>query len=182
MEVLFIDTETGGLNPSRHSLLEIGMVAYKDGKIIDKTNIQISLPEYVTTPEALDINKIDLIKLSKEGIAPKFAELSFIDFIKKNFTEKPMLGGHNINFDKSFIKEFFDKYCLFNVDKVISHRTLDTASLLILLKDLGLYTGKISSESAFDYFGIKVANRHRALDDCVATVELYDKIVNLLRG
>jgi DNA polymerase III epsilon subunit-like protein len=158
------------------------MSAYKDGRMVDVQNIQISLPEYVVTPSALDINKIDLIKLSKEGLAPKLVEMSFIEFINKNFTEKPMLGGHNISFDKSFIKEFFDKYCMFDINKIISHRQLDTASLLILLKDLGLYTGKISSESAFDYFGIEVTNRHRALDDCIATVKLYDKIVNLLGG
>jgi DNA polymerase III epsilon subunit-like protein len=39
-----------------------------------------------------------------------------------------------------------------------------------------------SSSGAFKYFNIGVGKRHDALDDCIATVELYEKLIELMRG
>ena len=37
-----------------------------------------------------------------------------------------------------------------------------------------------SSSDAFKYFGIKVDNRHSALSDCIATVQLYEALIQLV--
>lgn len=39
MRLLFLDTETGGLNEFEHSLLTMGMVVWENGKIIAKKEL-----------------------------------------------------------------------------------------------------------------------------------------------
>lgn len=48
MELLFLDTETGGLNPGVNSLLQVGLVAYVDGKVIAKREFSIKEENYNT--------------------------------------------------------------------------------------------------------------------------------------
>ena len=57
-KLLFIDTETGGIDCGKHSLLSIGLVVWdNDQGIIDSTEILIKNKEYVVTKEAQRINK-----------------------------------------------------------------------------------------------------------------------------
>ena len=42
-------------------------------------------------------------------------------------------------------------------------------------------TRAISSDDAFDLFGIKVEGRHTALGDAVATAQLFMKLLNTVR-
>ena len=37
-----------------------------------------------------------------------------------------------------------------------------------------------SSADVFKYYNIKIKNRHSAIDDCLATVELYEKLINII--
>ncbi len=60
--LLFIDTETGGLNPNKHSLLSLAMVVWEDMEIIDSQELLINDGKLSVTEEALSINKIDIEK------------------------------------------------------------------------------------------------------------------------
>jgi DNA polymerase III epsilon subunit-like protein len=179
---MFVDVETGGLNPRRHSLLQIGAVAYKNG-IQDQLILNLSLDEYTTTPEALKVNCLDLAWLKEHGLPPVKAMETFLDFLTRNFgNEKPILVGHNIAFDKAFLEQFF---CSQGRDfkAYVSHRMLDTMSILWGLH----FAGKIpaeacSSSGAFKYFGCEPERPHDALEDCLATVRLFEKLVNYIGG
>ena len=46
MRILFLDTETGGLDETQYDLLSVGMVVWEDNKIIDTKEILISKAEY----------------------------------------------------------------------------------------------------------------------------------------
>lgn len=86
------------------------------------------------------------------------------------------LAGHNTQFDVGFLKENKRSY-----NELFSHRIIDTYTLLRSL----YYTGKISedissSAQAFKFFGIQVDGRHTAKGDVIATVELYNKLLELL--
>jgi DNA polymerase-3 subunit epsilon len=183
MELLFLDTETGGVDPFRHSLLQIGMVAYVNGEIKDSMSFYIKDETYKIEPEAMKINGLDLETINKIG-KPKglLTAMEVANFLKLNFKSKPTLVGHNITFDKYFVREFFLSVNL-DMDDFISYRLLDTASLARGLKIAKkLHVDKVSLKELSSYFGIENEKEHDALSDCVATVKVYEKLIELMKG
>lgn len=179
-KVLFIDTETGGLDPRDSSLLSIGLVAWNDGVIVDERELFILHPIIKFTPGSLSINKIDFLEFINKAIEPANAITQIENFCNKNFEQFPItLGGHNINFDTSFLKNFIgDKY-----PKYFSHRVIDTSSILTYLRLAGLLDDNYSSsDKAFQYFNISVPKRHSALDDAKATAILFSNLINMLKN
>lgn len=59
-KLLFLDTETGGLNDQIHSLLTVGFVVMEDDQIVDTLEIFLKLDEYHYDEEAMEINQINL--------------------------------------------------------------------------------------------------------------------------
>ena len=56
---VFVDTETGGLIPTKHSLLSVGLVVWdKSLGIVDQKEVFIKSKRYVTE-KAKSINKFD---------------------------------------------------------------------------------------------------------------------------
>lgn len=182
MELLFLDTETGGLNPSSQSLLQVGLVAYCDGKIKDKKFISIKEEEYYITAEAMMYNGLDLYNdVYKNGLRTEEAVEEIIKFIQISFKSKPILVGHNVALDKYFLKKLFETEYE-DMDEYISYRMIDTMSLIWGLHMVGkLPIEACSSSGAFDYFNIDVKGRHTAIGDCLGTVELYEKLLEQLR-
>ena len=183
MDLLFVDVETGGLNPGVNSLLQVGMVAYIDGDIRDMLEFSIREENYVVSAYSLEYNGLDLYKdIYKLGVSKGDAVLNITDFIKKNFLDKPVFVGHNPSIDKYFLRDLFTQ-CHMEMDDHISHRMIDTMSLL-----WGLYiAGKVpysacSSTGAYEYFKIPTPDKHRAIPDCVATIDLFEHLIDLLGG
>lgn len=182
-KILFIDTETGGLIPGVHSLLSIGLVVWCENEILDTLELNINDGALNVTEQALKINKINIEEHRRNSITPNIAFQKIIDFIQIHFdvttSSSITLGGHNINFDVNFLKHFFE-INRGSFSAYFSHRYLDTSSILYYLYLSGKLSKKvISSSDAFDYFGIKVENRHTALGDAVATAELFSKLILL---
>ena len=135
---------------------------------------------YNVTSSAIMLNKIDISTLAEISEEP-IEIINDITFIRNEFFNgEPMtIVGHNIGFDSSFLKQLYKKYdCDYCRD--FSHRMIDTASILRYL----YYAGKLefdlsSSDKAFDFFNISIKNRHSALDDCKATMELFQKLIRI---
>ncbi len=181
--LLFIDTETGGLNPNKHSLLSLAMVVWEDMKIIDSQELLINDEILSVTEEALSINKIDIEKHKQSAISSSLAIEKIFLFINKHFPEqrKITIAGHNVHFDVSFLRFFFSQNDE-NFSKFFSHRIIDTSSILYYLYLAGHIKQKvISSDEAFDYFEIKVEGRHTALGDAIATAKLFTKLLSLTK-
>lgn len=176
MKILFIDTETGGLNPNKHSLLSVGMAVWEDGEIVDTFIAYIASDEYVVTSEAMGINNIDISLLSVTGWPMPTVALNIKKFIDKNFgKDRIIIGGHNVHFDMDFLKvnELDD----FNY----SHRYINTASILQYLSITGLERTSNGSdlaalENALDHFNITEHQSHNALDDAINTAKLFTKL------
>lgn len=181
--LLFIDTETGGLDPEKHSLLSVGFVVW-DSALGECCNAEYHLKNenYCITKTAQKINKLtdsdftnavipqDLIKKFEEIKETYFADYAAIP-----------LAGHNTQFDVQFIKKMFkDNHRSF--DNMFLHRIVDTYSILKFLQDAGIITDGInSSAQAFKFFEITVDGRHTALGDARATMRLYEKMIQLLQ-
>jgi DNA polymerase III subunit epsilon len=181
--LLFIDTETGGLDPGKHSLLSLALVIWEDMEIIDSKEILINDGILSVTDEALSINRIDIQKHKQSAVSSSQAMDEILSFIGKYFPGqgKITLAGHNVHFDANFLRSFFSAN---NKDsgKFFSHRIIDTSSILHYLYIAGKIKQRaISSDEAFELFDIKVEGRHTALGDAIATARLFTRLLDLIK-
>ena len=181
-KILFIDTETGGIDPASHSLLSLALVVWKELEVRASIEILVNDGVLNITERALEINGIDLAEHKKKAVSPVLALQQFNQFLDIHFSkdEKIILGGHNINFDVNFLNAFLTRND-YNFQQRFSHRFVDTSSILFYLYLTGKIKRKLTaSQDAFDYFGITVPGRHTALGDAFATAQLFSKLINIL--
>lgn len=181
--ILFIDTETGGINPNKHSLLSAGIVVWdQEEGVLYENEFYFYSENYVVTNTAQKINHFNLEEHNKKAIDVKLF-FSEIDELKKQFFSEYSdisLGGHNTQFDVRFIRKLYEDNNR-SFEKTFSHRIIDTYSILKFLCDSGkLDMDYISSAKAFEKFGIVVDGRHTALGDAKATAKLYEKMIALV--
>jgi len=181
---LFVDTETGGLDSQRHSLLSIGLVLGDEGVVRHSLELFLKHDTYVVDGAAMKVNRIDLAKHHAAAMdgATMMAVLDvFLDQFFPCKNEPIFLVGHNVAFDRDFLEGFW-KQMGRAFEPRFSHRLIDTHSLAAGLRDSGkLPIESLSSTALFAHFGIEVPeeSRHTALGDALATFELYWKLVEL---
>ena len=182
-KLLFVDTETGGIDPTKHSLLSLALVVWQDFKIIDTKEILINDGVLSVTEKALEINKIDLKHHKEVALSPNESIKEIDFFISKHFRseEKITLAGHNVNFDVNFLRFFLNQRDYSFSDK-FSHRFVDTSSILYYLYLANKIDQKaVSSQDAFDLFGIDTEGRHTAIGDAIATAKLFSSLLYLIK-
>jgi DNA polymerase III alpha subunit (gram-positive type) len=183
--ILFVDTETGGLDPQIHSLLSVAFCIWRDGTIIPSKEWYIKQPHYVVTSEALEINKIDLVKIQTSGVTPAEFIAQSGQWLLDNGISKEdfpiVLGGHNVQFDADFLEANFGVQFM----ESFSHRCVDTASLIRFLCDVGKLPAELmsgSSAKAMDFFKLNSeSERHSAAADIKGTAELYNELIKLVK-
>ncbi len=185
--ILFIDTETGGTDPSKHDLLSIGLVVWEGGRIVARTEIPVQGRAERCTEEALAINGIQLEAHNQHALSRREALEEVIRFINRHFAHKPVTAaGHNVAFDLNFLRVLFEEFGE-DMSQYISHRAIDTASILqvlaLLEDDAADLQQMASSSRAFAVWHIAVSpqERHTALGDAVATARLFSKILRKLK-
>ncbi len=178
--LLFIDTETGGLNPEKHSLLSVAFITW-NGKQLQKDSFYVKQKKYLFTEEALKINKINIDHI-KECSVEKSEIINYIRDIKCRFfvNNKITLAGQNVSFDYKFLKKLYDDE---NEDfsQDFNYRVLDVSSILKFLYIAKKIPKDISAlDDAIKYFNISIDIRHTALSDCEATLKVFEKLLNLM--
>ena len=161
MSYVVFDIETTGLNPKFEKIIEIGAAKVQDGEVSDTFSTFVnpgkSLPERII--ELTGIYDTDVIN------AP-YIEDVLDPFIR--FVGDDILLGHNLIFDYSFIKK-----AAVNQKKKFDHKGIDTLKIARrFLTDLE------SRNLGFlcDHYQIQL-QAHRALNDALATHELYQRFV-----
>lgn len=177
--VLGLDVETGGLDPQEHSLLQVGAVVYdlKADKMVDVLDMSIKHSAYSITPEAMAVNKIDLLHHSAHGIGSVDAYHKFKGFVIKNFGEYtiPTPVGMNVGFDLDFLKAEWGRG---DVEDLLGHRYINVTSLLLAK----VYAGEIPkgterSDRAFKYYDVEPVTPHEAVCDAMASLQLLSKLI-----
>jgi len=158
-----IDIETTGTSYRTGKITEIAIYIHNGQEITDSftslINPECDIPWYITR----------LTGISNEMVvkAPKFYEIA-----KKivEITAGKIFIAHNVGFDYSFIKEEFGRLGYEYVRKTMCTVQL-SRKLLPGFKSYSL--GKLCSE-----LNIKINGRHRAAGDALATVKLFEILLD----
>ena len=157
-----VDVETTGGMPRRDKITEIAILIHDGTKVIDQFDTLINPERSIPT----EITRITGITNDMVQDAPKFYEVAK-DIIE--IMDKTIFVAHNVRFDYSFIKEEFQQ-----LGFTFTKRQLCTVKLSRrAFPGLDSY----SLGNLIRHFGISVNNRHRALDDTVATAEIFTTIL-----
>lgn len=162
-----VDIETTGMHHHRDKITEIAIAIYDGNEIIDcfesLINPERSIP--------FEITRITGITDEMVENAPKFYEVA-----KKivEMTENNILVAHNSRFDYGFLKAEFS-----SLGFTFTRTQLDT---VVLSRKSFPGLKSYSLGNLIRHFDIKVANRHRAMDDVLATVDILSRAINLNGG
>jgi DNA polymerase III epsilon subunit-like protein len=186
MRLLFIDTETGGLDPARHSILSLGLVAAEDGKIVDSLDIAVKEKTISAEPRALEVNGIDPARHALKAVPPAEAVGQVKDFISRNKVFSDGKGraipiGHNVGFDIEFVRRLF-RLAGAEYEAIFSHRAVDTQSVLRFLHIKGNLPedyGALDKALAGCGIEARTGKAHSAVEDAILTAGLFAKLLAL---
>lgn len=157
-----IDVETTGAVYKYGKLTEIAVYLHNGQKITDSfqtlLNPEIDIPYFITKLTGIDNNMVDN--------APKFYEVA-----RKivELTAGRIFVAHNVNFDYKFIQEEYRR-----LGYEYKRKTLCTVKLArkLLPGHTSYSLGKICGD-----LNIKIEGRHRAAGDALATVKLFELLL-----
>ena len=161
-DFICIDLETTGLNPKRDRIIEIGAVKVRNGQI------SATFQQLIDPKQQLE-ERVEILT----GISSKELEgqptIQEVLLALKEFLEEDVLLGHRVLFDYSFLKRVFT-----NEKISFERKGIDT---LKLARQFVTDSESKKLESLCQHYGIK-HQAHRALGDALATVELYQILVD----
>ena len=163
------DLETTGLYPnSGDTIIEIGAVKIKEGKIIDRYDELVN-PEKLLSEEIIKITGINNEMLKEK----RDEESCIIDFMKW-VGDLPMVA-HNAKFDISFIENALTKY---NLDK-LKNIVIDTLGLSRYLESSERYHNLATLVKRYN-IPWDEDKHHRADYDSEGTALIFDKMLKKL--
>lgn len=188
-KIIFIDTETGGVNPEKAALIQLSGIIRINKKDIEKFNFYIKPFENSEVNEkALEVQGRTLEELkTNKYVEEKEVYKQFINLLDKYIdkydkSDKFIVAGYNVRFDVDILKAFFQRHgnnFLFSyldssmLDPLYSIRLLQIAEILPVLENNKL-------ETWCKHFGIEL-KAHDSLEDIEATKKLIGKLISLIR-
>ncbi len=162
MNFAIVDIETTGGAAKNNKITEIAIVISDGKKILDQysslVNPERPIPPFITNMTGISNKMV--------RSAPKFYEIA-ADIIR--LFEGCIFVAHNVRFDYSFIKEEFNQLgYTFSMQQLCTVRLSRKTYPQLTSHSLG---------NLIKHFSISVKNRHRALDDAIATAELFHKML-----
>ncbi len=160
-----LDLETTGLKANSCEVIEVGILKIRHNQPVSKMDVLIR-------PKKLPISAFitSLTGITTEMVlnSPSIEEVSYWiwDFIGTD----PILG-YNVNFDLSFLKVHTTK-----------HTPTNSCLDVLPLAQIAHPEQKSHSLSAMTSLFHLYQNTHRAIDDCIATYQLYSLLKDELAG
>ncbi len=174
MKILLLDTETTGLDLTKHEIIQIGFLFIEMNinntyKILSESEIKIR-PLHLETaePAALAINGFSAYEWKdSKPIDNHFEE------IKNNIEKADALLGQNLIFDLRFIKQAFENY---DISPPKFPPYMDTKWIATQLMNEGKLKST-SMDKMCKHYNIKFEGKaHTALVDCKRTLEVWKKL------
>jgi len=181
IKTLWFDTETTGLDPRKHDIIQLAAIVEIDGEIEAKKvwKCRPFNPESAD-PKALEIHGFTLEDLAKE-MPPASMHFEFVSLMKQfvdpyKREDKFYPAGFNIKFDMDFLLNLFlncdDNY----FGSWFNGYTLDAYPLYAALKARGIIEPEnLRLETLAKMAGVKI-KAHDALSDILASREIYNNV------
>ena len=184
MKYLVIDTETGGLDPRKNALLEIGMRLYDlDGKMEIAFHRKI-MWEGIRVPidiNALAVNGCNLV----DGANPETVARELAGWLASMSRRGEVtILGQNLQFDIDFIEEFLRRHGFVGWRELYRYRRIDTSMIALYLQEAGMLPRTVRLSLAGlhkHFFGTEIDHVHTALGDVEATFSVYREMLRLTR-
>ena len=157
-EFIAFDLETTGLDPNTDAIIEIGAVRMRGDQVLEHYST-FADPGHPLSPKTVSLTSItdEMVR------GQRTASQAFEEFL--TFCGGADLMGHNLPFDYGFLKQQAVVQRL-----PFEKRGIDTLKIARCLLD-GLESRSLTSLCA--HFHIDRSRAHRALDDALATHQLY---------
>lgn len=168
-EYVVFDLETTGLYPnSGDSIIEIGAVRIKEGKIIDRFD------ELIYPDKALNEEIIKITGITNEMLSGKRNEESVVKDFMSWVGNTPMVA-HNAKFDISFLDMAYSKYNLGSINNIV----IDTLGLSRYLESSERFHNLATLVKRYN-IPWDEDKHHRADYDSEGTALIFLKMLNKL--
>lgn len=179
-KILYIDTETTGLSPQKHGLIQLACIVVQNEFEIDRLNLMINPMTYkhdvIIEESALAINGKTLDEIEYYPHSDIQIAL-FEEFLAKHTDDgKMQVAGYNVEFDIWFIKDWIKGH--FKYGDYLNYKTLDILSLVRHIDYMQWENWE--SHKLVDMcgqFGIQL-EAHDAMNDIEATLQLHNKLIH----
>ena len=178
-KILWLDTETTGIDPQKHCLIELAFIVEIDGEVKEEGSILSSpFPGCEIDQEALDVQEKTLDEIRaypnpKEAYGALLSVLSkYVD--RYNINDKFVLAGYFVHFDAGMLRSFFSRNGDQFYGSYFRSVCIDVASWVALETSRYLVLRNYKLASVCQRYQIPI-QAHNALSDIWATRELFQK-------
>jgi DNA polymerase-3 subunit epsilon len=187
MKLLFLDTETTGLDPVKHGIIQIAGIVEIDGEVEREFNIECQpLPSDVIDAQALAINKVEITRLGQRmahGLAfTSFTGMmnKYVDRYAKN--DKFYMVGQNAKFDYDFMQNWFTKCGDPFFHAYVRYHLIDLIPIATLFKLAGLLdVPNFQLGTVCKALNVPL-DAHDAMNDIRATRACFKKFIQMAQG
>lgn len=185
MKLLFIDTETTGLDPARNAVIQVSGIIDIDGEEKDRFNLRVR-------PEAW--KKIDKKAVEINGIsdfsAYPLSKDSFSDFIKVlsqhvdryDKQDKFTMVGQNPAFDYRFLSQWAHENGENYLHAFIRYSLIDLIAITALFQIAEVFkTENMKLKTIGEYLGYEF-KAHDAMEDVEVTRKIFYQYADLVSG
>lgn len=187
MKLLYIDTETSGLDPIADAVIQIAGIVEIDGEVKEEFELKTKPHKGdCVSKQALAVNGVkfeDLQTYPEPAVTyGKFKSIldKYID--KYDRKDKFYIVGQNVPFDYEFLRWFFRKNGDHYLGSYIHYHKIDLIAITTIMKIAGrisLENMKLESVMAALDLGKQT---HDALDDVRAVRTVFYKYVSMING
>jgi DNA polymerase-3 subunit epsilon len=188
-KILWLDTETTGIDPLKNGIIQIAGIIEINGIIKEKFELFNNPIGKLIEDSALEVNKKTREDIAKYP-SPRECYKSLLNIFSKYIdkfdkNDKFVIAGHNVKFDFDFLYSFFkglnDNYFF---SWIQASAYIDTVYLITILQHLGKIPilENRKNETISKYFGENTDNLHDAVKDIEVTRNNYYNMIKLLEA
>tara|TARA_R100000008_G_scaffold83129_1_gene68133 strand:+ start:89 stop:658 length:570 start_codon:yes stop_codon:yes gene_type:complete len=184
MKRLWIDLETTGLNPSKHSVVQIAGIVEIDGEVQESFCFKVRpLKGAAVSHKALEVIGATVEDL-KSYPKPPVVKQQVLDILNKYIdpydkTDKFYFIGYNARFDYDFLRAWFEKQLFSYFGSFFWFPPIDIMNMVahyLMGEREKLINFKLFQVCKYLGMDVKEAELHDALYDIKITKGLYERI------
>ena len=161
-KALLFDVETTGLNHKLDQIIEFG------GILLDENmNVIEEISTFVKCDDPLPAKIIEITNITDDMLLDGINEEELANKLNQLVDEETVLIAYNVQFDIGFFISLLERFNL----KFKNNMVIDC---MVVYKDRHPYPHRLLND--IEKYKLAGVNSHRALDDALATLELYKKM------